>query len=100
KAGDALGFLDRRVKGDLKRFKGFIEEHGHETGQWRGRISPSGEMSSGEMSSGGTSSGGMSSGGTSPGGDAMGGGLTGRAGHRPLPETRDLPPEPGGPKMP
>ncbi|MEV5969602.1 SRPBCC family protein [Streptomyces sp. NPDC051921] len=44
KAGDALGFLDRRVKGDLKRFKGFIEERGHETGQWRGRIRPSGEQ--------------------------------------------------------
>ncbi|MDV5144039.1 SRPBCC family protein [Streptomyces sp. SBC-4] len=41
KAADALGVLDRRVKGDLKRFKGFIEEHGHETGGWRGRIRPS-----------------------------------------------------------
>ncbi|GGW11751.1 hypothetical protein GCM10010230_65830 [Streptomyces narbonensis] len=41
KAGDALGVLDRRVKGDLKRFKGFMEEHGHETGAWRGRIRPS-----------------------------------------------------------
>ncbi|QES23802.1 cyclase [Streptomyces venezuelae] len=41
KAGDALGVLDRRVKGDLKRFKGFMEEHEHETGAWRGRIRPS-----------------------------------------------------------
>ncbi|KQV17477.1 MULTISPECIES: SRPBCC family protein [unclassified Kitasatospora] len=40
KAGDMLGILDRRVKGDLKRFKGFIEERGRETGAWRGRISP------------------------------------------------------------
>ncbi|BFV60224.1 SRPBCC family protein [Kitasatospora sp. CMC57] len=40
KAGDMLGVLDRRVKGDLKRFKGFIEERGRETGGWRGRISP------------------------------------------------------------
>ncbi|MFE2236267.1 SRPBCC family protein [Streptomyces sp. NPDC059442] len=42
KAGDALGMLDRRVKGDLKRFKGFIEERGRESGGWRGRISPGG----------------------------------------------------------
>ncbi|MEU6879457.1 SRPBCC family protein [Streptomyces sp. NPDC046712] len=41
KAADALGVLDRRVKGDLKRFKGFIEEHDRETGEWRGRIAPS-----------------------------------------------------------
>lgn len=41
KAGDTLGILDRRVKGDLKRFKGFIEERGHESGGWRGRIAPS-----------------------------------------------------------
>ncbi|MFJ9522284.1 SRPBCC family protein [Kitasatospora sp. NPDC101801] len=40
KAGDMLGILDRRVKGDLKRFKGFIEERGQESGGWRGRISP------------------------------------------------------------
>ncbi|MGW6570494.1 SRPBCC family protein [Streptomyces sp. NPDC054975] len=40
RTGDALGVLDRRVKGDLKRFKGFIEERGHETGGWRGRIAP------------------------------------------------------------
>ncbi|MFJ6381155.1 SRPBCC family protein [Kitasatospora sp. NPDC092039] len=40
KAGDALGVVDRRVKGDLRRFKDFIEGHGHEQGGWRGRISP------------------------------------------------------------
>ncbi|MEU2237819.1 SRPBCC family protein [Streptomyces sp. NPDC018338] len=40
KAGDMLGVLDRRVKGDLRRFKGFIEERGVESGGWRGRISP------------------------------------------------------------
>ena len=38
KAGDALGFMDRRVEGDLKRFKTFIEERGAETGAWRGEI--------------------------------------------------------------
>ena len=36
--GDKLGFLDRRVKGDLKRFKEFIESTGGETGAWRGEV--------------------------------------------------------------
>jgi uncharacterized membrane protein len=36
--GDALGFMDRRVDGDLKRFKQFIESRGSETGGWRGAI--------------------------------------------------------------
>lgn len=40
KAADAVGMVDRRVKGDLRRFKSFIEERGQETGGWRGRISP------------------------------------------------------------
>ncbi|MFD4668486.1 SRPBCC family protein [Lentzea sp. NPDC058450] len=36
---DKLGILDRRVKGDMKRFKEFIEERGgHETGAWRGDV--------------------------------------------------------------
>ena len=38
KAGDALGVLDRRVKGDLKRFKHFIEDRGSATGAWRGDV--------------------------------------------------------------
>lgn len=38
KAGDALGFMDRRVQGDLKRFKEYIEGRGMETGAWRGEI--------------------------------------------------------------
>ena len=38
KAGDALGFVERRVSGDLERFKKFIEERGSETGGWRGEI--------------------------------------------------------------
>lgn len=38
KAGALLGADDRRVKGDLKRFKSFIEERGHETGGWRGEV--------------------------------------------------------------
>jgi hypothetical protein len=40
KAADMTGMLDRRVKGDLKRFKGFIEERADATGGWRGRIRP------------------------------------------------------------
>ncbi|WP_432087660.1 SRPBCC family protein [Streptomyces sp. bgisy095] len=44
KTGDALGILDLRVKGDLKRFKGFIEERGQATGGWRGRIRPTDGM--------------------------------------------------------
>ena len=36
--GTALGFLDRRVKGDLERFKEFIESRGTETGAWRGSV--------------------------------------------------------------
>ena len=38
KAGDALGFLDRLVEGDLKRFNEFIESRGGSTGAWRGTI--------------------------------------------------------------
>ncbi|MFE7854759.1 SRPBCC family protein [Streptomyces sp. NPDC101209] len=40
KAADALGMVDRRVKGDMKRFKEYIEERGGETGSWRGRVTP------------------------------------------------------------
>ncbi len=40
KVGDVLGFVSRRVEGDLQRFKKFIEERGTETGAWRGEIHP------------------------------------------------------------
>ena len=41
--GTALGFLERQVKGDLDRFKEFIEGRGSETGGWRGEVEvPSG----------------------------------------------------------
>jgi uncharacterized membrane protein len=36
--GDALGFVGRRAKGDLERFKEFIEGRGVETGAWRGTV--------------------------------------------------------------
>jgi uncharacterized membrane protein len=39
KTGDKLGVVDRRVKGDLERFKKFIESRGGaETGAWRGEV--------------------------------------------------------------
>jgi uncharacterized membrane protein len=39
KAGAALGAVDHRVKGDLRRFKDYIEGRGGvETGAWRGQV--------------------------------------------------------------
>ena len=38
KAGAALGFDDRQVKADAKKFKEFIESRGGETGAWRGDV--------------------------------------------------------------
>ena len=46
KVGDAAGVVSSRVKGDLKRFKEFIESRGRETGAWRGKIDRPGERSS------------------------------------------------------
>jgi uncharacterized membrane protein len=39
KIGDAIGAPERRVKGDLERFKAMIESRGAETGAWRGEVS-------------------------------------------------------------
>jgi uncharacterized membrane protein len=39
KAGSALGVVGHRVKGDLHRFKDFIEQRGGtESGAWRGQV--------------------------------------------------------------
>ncbi|MGI5169619.1 SRPBCC family protein [Spirillospora sp. CA-253888] len=39
KAADKLNIVERRVKGDLERFKEFIEKRGgQETGAWRGEV--------------------------------------------------------------
>ena len=38
KLGSALGIADRRVKGDLERFKELVESSGRETGAWRGEV--------------------------------------------------------------
>lgn len=36
--GDKLGFVRRRAKGDLERFKAFIESRDTPTGAWRGEV--------------------------------------------------------------
>ena len=38
KIGDAIGAPDRRVQGDLERFKAMIESRSAETGAWRGEV--------------------------------------------------------------
>jgi uncharacterized membrane protein len=35
---DKVGLVDRRIKGDLERFREFIESRGQETGGWRGEV--------------------------------------------------------------
>ena len=37
-AGSAVGLDERRVRGDLERFKELIEQRGAETGAWRGEV--------------------------------------------------------------
>ena len=36
--GTALPLLERRVEGDLERFKAFVERQGAATGAWTGEI--------------------------------------------------------------
>ena len=38
RAADALGVVERRVRGDLERFRDFIESRAQPTGAWRGRV--------------------------------------------------------------
>ncbi|MFJ4468310.1 SRPBCC family protein [Streptomyces sp. NPDC089424] len=40
KTADMAGVIDRRVKGDMRRFKEYIEHRGGESGGWRGRVTP------------------------------------------------------------
>jgi uncharacterized membrane protein len=40
KAGTALGLVDSRIGGDLRRFKEFIESRGRATGAWRVDVAP------------------------------------------------------------
>ena len=37
--GDLLGLLGRRIEGDLKRFKTFVEKRGEAIDGWRGEVS-------------------------------------------------------------
>lgn len=52
KAGEMLGVVGSRVKGDLERFKDYIEERGVESGAWRGTVEDGQERPSGPGSSG------------------------------------------------
>lgn len=36
--GDLVGVVRSRIRGDLERFKEFIEKRGEETGAWRGEV--------------------------------------------------------------
>ena len=36
--GDIVGVVSSRVRGDLNRFKEFIESRSRETGAWRGTV--------------------------------------------------------------
>lgn len=36
--GDKLGFIDRRTRGDLERFRDYIEKRSVPSGSWRGEI--------------------------------------------------------------
>jgi len=38
KVGEMAGVVEGRVKGDLQRFKEFIESRGTATGSWRGDV--------------------------------------------------------------
>jgi hypothetical protein len=73
-AGDALGFVQRRAKGDLERFKEFIESRGSETGAWRGEVRGGQETTAASRSGGvGVSTGAMGTGaGTIGSGDDLG----------------------------
>jgi len=57
KAGSAVGLVSARVKGDLERFKKFIESQPQETGAWRGEIRGDKMRKPGEMGQGGGAAG-------------------------------------------
>ncbi|MEU3607722.1 SRPBCC family protein [Streptomyces sp. NPDC035033] len=40
RAAKAMGVLESRIEGDLRRFKRFIEDRDRATGGWRGRLRP------------------------------------------------------------
>jgi len=49
KAGDALGIVQRRIRGDLANFKTFIEARGAEEGAWRGDVDTPRQAGSGTL---------------------------------------------------
>ena len=51
-AADKLGIIRARTRGDLERFKAFIESRGTETGAWRGEIEQ--DSGAGSSTPGGT----------------------------------------------
>ncbi len=51
-AGDALGLVEGRVKGDLERFKTFIEGRQVATGAWRGEVQSGQKFAGGGPASG------------------------------------------------
>ncbi len=72
KAADMFGILQRQVRGDLERFRRFIEERGVETGGWRGEVR-GGEATGGAgMPGEGMPGGGMPGRGQMPEADASG----------------------------
>jgi hypothetical protein len=42
KVGDKLNVVENRAKGDVERFKKFVESEGYATGAWRGSVNPGG----------------------------------------------------------
>jgi uncharacterized membrane protein len=79
--GDALGVVSMRAKGNLQRFKEFLESRGRETGAWRGSVGAGGSTgSSGGSGSGGSMGAGGSTGSGGLGGSAGSGGSMGAGG--------------------
>jgi len=52
KAGDALGIVQRRINGDLKNFKQFIEDRGTAEGGWRDDVPRSPQVGDGNPAAG------------------------------------------------
>ncbi|MBV8950468.1 MAG: SRPBCC family protein [Actinobacteria bacterium] len=51
--GDKLGFVRRRTKGDLERFRDYMEARGRETGAWRGEVDTPGGRTDSAAGAGG-----------------------------------------------
>ena len=52
KVGDALGIVQHRIKGDLKNFKQFIEQHSVAEGGWRDEVPRSPQIGDGNPAAG------------------------------------------------